>query len=151
MTNHRNEFSPQPTAFFTSSMILASSVAVNSFSAKATGHMAPSSRFALSLKPRVEYLVLNFCEFWKKQMTLPSLEYAGIPYQSLGERAGALVWMMAWIRSPMARSGSGISAMFASTAFSPSTLAALDLDFFLIGSCFFHNSPLNYFLFYVLF
>src|SRR5438552_14848134 len=35
--------------FFTSALILASSVAVNSFSAKATGHMAPSSRFALIL------------------------------------------------------------------------------------------------------
>src|SRR4030088_3328220 len=28
---------------------------------------------ALSLKPSVEYLVLNFCEGWKKQVTLPSL------------------------------------------------------------------------------
>jgi len=34
-------------------VILASSAAVNPFSAKATGHMAPSSRFALSLKPNV--------------------------------------------------------------------------------------------------
>jgi hypothetical protein len=46
---------PQLTAFFTSATILASSVAVNSFSAKATGHTVPSSRFALSLKPNVEY------------------------------------------------------------------------------------------------
>ena len=44
--------------------------------------MAPSSRFALSLKPSVAYLVLNFCALWKKQTTLPSLAYAGIPYQS---------------------------------------------------------------------
>src|SRR2546423_6794992 len=86
--------------------------------------MAPSSRFALSLKPNVAYLVLNFCALWKKQMTLPSLAYAGIPYQSLGERAGALALMTAWSRSPMARSGSGISAIFASTAPSPSTLSA---------------------------
>ena len=52
---------PQLTAFFTSAPILASSAAVNSFSAKATGHMAPSSRFASSLEaerrvPRLELL-----------------------------------------------------------------------------------------------
>jgi 2-polyprenyl-6-methoxyphenol hydroxylase-like FAD-dependent oxidoreductase len=35
----------QLTAFFTSALILASSVAVNSVSAKEVGHMAPSSRF----------------------------------------------------------------------------------------------------------
>jgi len=35
--------------------------------------MAPSSRFALSLKPNVAYLVLNFCALWKRQTTLPSL------------------------------------------------------------------------------
>src|SRR5436190_997962 len=63
----------QLTAFFTSAPILASSAAVNSFSAKATGHRAPSSRFAASLKPNVAYLVLNFCALWKKQTTLPSL------------------------------------------------------------------------------
>src|SRR5437879_13351137 len=86
--------------------------------------MAPSSRFALSLKPNVAYLVLNFCALWKKQTTLPSLAYAGIPDQGLGGRAGALALMTAWSRSPMARSGSGISAIFASTAFSPSALSA---------------------------
>src|SRR3989338_3417789 len=75
--------SPQLTAFFTSALIFASSVEVNSLSAKATGHRAPSSRDAVSLKPRVAYLVLNFCALWKKQTTLPSLAYAGIPYQSL--------------------------------------------------------------------
>src|SRR5437868_1417681 len=79
-----------------SAPIRASSAAVNSFRAKAVGHMAPSSRFALSLKPKVAYLVLNFCALWKKQTTLPSLAYAGIPYQVLGERAGALALMMAW-------------------------------------------------------
>src|SRR5262249_41920035 len=116
--------SPQLTAFFTSAPILASSAAVNSFSAKAVGHRWPSSRFASSLKPNVAYLVLNFCALWKKQTTLPSLACAGIPYQSLGERAGALALMIAWSRSPMARSGSGISAIFASTALSPSALSA---------------------------
>jgi hypothetical protein len=79
----------QLTALFTSALIFASSVAVNSFSAKEVGHMAPSSRFALSLKLNVAYLELNFCALWKKQTTLPSLAYAGIPYQRFGERAGA--------------------------------------------------------------
>src|SRR4051794_12642057 len=86
--------------------------------------MAPSSRFASCRKPNVAYLVLNFCALWKKQTTLPSLAYAGIPYQSLDERAGALALMIAWSRSPMARSGCGISAIFASTALSPSALSA---------------------------
>src|SRR5438128_9193813 len=86
--------------------------------------MAPSSRFALSLKPNVAYLVLNFCALWKKQTTLPSLAYAGIPYQVLGQRAGALALMMAWSRSAMARSRFGISAIFASTSLSPSALPA---------------------------
>ena len=74
-------FSPQLTAFFTSAPILASSAAVNCVSAKATGHRAPSSRFAASLKPSVAYLVLNFCALWKWQTILPSLPYAKIPYQ----------------------------------------------------------------------
>src|SRR5436190_23047738 len=101
----------QLTAFFTSAPILASSAAVNSFSANATGHTVPSSRFALSLKPNVAYLALNFCALWKKQTTLPSLAYAGIPYQVLGERTGALALMMAWSRLAIVRSGSGISAI----------------------------------------
>src|SRR5438105_10520962 len=115
---------PQLTAFFTSAPILASSAAVSSFSAKEVGHIAPSSRFALSLKPNVAYLVLNFCALWKWQTTLPSLAYAGIPYQVLGERDGALGLTMAWSRSAMARSGFGISAIFASTSLSPSALSA---------------------------
>jgi hypothetical protein len=44
---------PQLTACFTSAMILSSSAAVSSTSAKEVGHMAPSSRLATSLKPRV--------------------------------------------------------------------------------------------------
>src|SRR5256714_286290 len=86
--------------------------------------MVPSSRCALSLKPKVAYLVLNFCAGWKKQMTLPSLAYAGIPYQVVGERAGALALMTAWSRLPMARSGSDIPAIFASKSLSPSALSA---------------------------
>ena len=60
----------------------------------------------------------------KEQTTLPSLAYAGMPYQSLGVRAGALALMIAWSRSPMARSGSGISAIFVSTVASPSAFLA---------------------------
>src|SRR6266581_9010317 len=86
--------------------------------------MLPSSRFALSLKPSVAYLVLNFAAVWKKQTTLSSLAYAGIPYQSLGERPGALSLIIAWSRLAMVRSGSRISAIFASTAVSPSPLPA---------------------------
>lgn len=52
--------------------------------------MAPSSRFAVSLKLNVAYLELNSCALWKQQTTLPSSVYGGIPYQSSGERAGAL-------------------------------------------------------------
>jgi hypothetical protein len=44
---------PQLTACFTSAPIRASSAAVSSVSAKAVGHMAPSSSFARSLKPKV--------------------------------------------------------------------------------------------------
>src|SRR3984893_11095613 len=114
---------PQLTAFYTSAPIRASSAAVNSFSAKAVGHMAPSSRFASCMKPNVAYLVLNFCALWKKQTIFPSFSYAGIPYQSLDERAGALALMIAWSRSPRGRSGSGIAAIVASTALSPSPLS----------------------------
>src|SRR2546425_384226 len=141
---------PQLTAFFTSVTILASSAAVNAFSAKAVGHMAPSSRFALSLKPNVAYLVLNFWAVWKKQTTLPSLPamaYAGIPYQSLGERAGTLSLMIEWSRLPMVRSGSCISAIFASTAPSPSPLSALSSWIrSLIAPCSSSVNPLNFLL-----
>src|SRR5262245_51466114 len=82
--------------------------------------MAPSSRLALSLKPNVAYLALNFSALWKKQTTLPSFAYAGIPYQVLGVRSGALALMIAWSRLAMARSGLPISAIFASTSLSPS-------------------------------
>src|SRR5262249_38320982 len=43
-------------------------------------------------------------------------------YQVFGERAGALALMMAWSRLAMARSGSCIAAIFASTSLSPSVL-----------------------------
>src|SRR2546422_3712457 len=108
----------------TCALPISSAAAVSSFRAKATGHTVPSSRFALSLKPNVAYLALNLCALWKKQTTLSSLPYAGIPYQVLGERVGALALMMAWSRSAMARSGFGISAIFASTSLSPSACFA---------------------------
>ena len=49
--------------------------------------MAPSSRFAVSLKPKVAYLDLNFCALWKKQTTSPSLAYAGHPVPGLRRKA----------------------------------------------------------------
>ena len=88
--------------------------------------MSPSSRFALSLKPRVAYLALNFCALWKKQMILPSmLAYAGMPYQVFGERDGALALMISCSRAARRRSGSCIAAIAASAAFSPSALFLL--------------------------
>ena len=85
---------PQFAAFITSAAIRASSAAVNVVRAYEVGHMVPSSRFALPPNPSVAYLALNLYAPWKKQMTSPSLAYAGIPYQVLGERAGALVVMI---------------------------------------------------------
>lgn len=79
---------PQLTAFFTSAAIFVSSAGVNFVTAKATGHMVPSSRFASCWKPNVAYLVLNLAALWKKQTIFPSLAYAGIPYQTLGESWG---------------------------------------------------------------
>ncbi len=77
--------------------------------------MVPSSRFAASWKPNVEYLESYFCPLWKKQTILPYLlAYAGIPYQVFGDSSGALALTIAWSRSAIARSGSGISAIFAS-------------------------------------
>ena len=50
-------------AFLTNSSILAFSFAVSLFNANEVGHIFPSSRCALSLKPSVEYLALNFPAF----------------------------------------------------------------------------------------
>src|SRR5205814_4639489 len=84
-------FIVQLTACLTSFAILASSALVSFFSAKAIGHMEPSSSFALSLNPNIAYRSLNFVALRKKQTTLPSLfAYAGMPYQVFGERSGAL-------------------------------------------------------------
>ena len=53
--------------------------------------MPPSSRFAASSKPKVAYRDLNLPALLKKQTTLPSFVYAGMPYQVLDDecrRAG---------------------------------------------------------------
>ena len=68
----RQESTRQFTAFCTSSLIFISISGVNFVSAKAVGHMTPSSRFAWSLNPSVAYRALNFCALWKKQITFPS-------------------------------------------------------------------------------
>src|SRR5665213_225630 len=123
-----HKLSPQLTAFFTSARILASAAAVNFMSAYEFGHMAPSSSFALSVKPSVWYLALNFPAFWKKQMMLPSLVYAGIPYQVFGASAGAAALIREWRFLAMVRSGSCIFAIAASSSVSPSALAASALS-----------------------
>src|SRR3989441_12217347 len=75
------------------------------------------------------------------------MAYAGIPYQSLGERAGTLSLMIEWSRLPMVRSGSCISAIFASTAPSPSPLSALSSWIrSLIAPCSSSVNPLNFLL-----
>lgn len=108
--------------------------------------MAPSSSFALSLKPRVAYRVLNFCAFWKKQTTLSSLAYAGIPYQSLGASVGALAVMIECKRLPNARSPSAIAAIFSSTALSPSPLPPFSsCTYSLIAARSSAVNPLNFF------
>jgi hypothetical protein len=76
------------------------------------------------------------------------LAYAGIPYQVLGVRFGAVFLTIAWIRSPRARSSGDIDASASRTAVSPSSAAFSSLaraliaafssaenpSFFLVGS-----------------
>src|SRR6218665_2356364 len=50
-----------------------------------------------------------------------------MPYQSLLASSGAAALTMAWKRSPMTRSASGMAAILASTAFSSSAALALAL------------------------
>jgi hypothetical protein len=76
----------------------------NFTSAKAVGHMAPSSRFAETLVRDA-----RVCQGRQGRLLLPT---------------GPLALMIAWSRSPRARSGSGIAAIVASTALSPSALSA---------------------------
>src|SRR4051812_29452952 len=87
--------------------------------------MAPSSRVAASSKPNVAYRDLNFSALLKKQTTLPSLAYAGIPYQVFAQRSGAAASTIAWIRLAMVRSGSLIASIAASRSRSPAALSLL--------------------------
>src|SRR3989442_1192495 len=89
------------------------------------GHPVPGSRregwYGMPAYAKDDHVVCFFqSAHKKKQTTWSSLAYAGIPYQVLGERAGALALMTAWSRSAMARSGFGMSAIFVSTSLSPS-------------------------------
>src|ERR1700730_760612 len=61
-------------------------------------------------------------------MTLPSLAYAGIPYHVFGVRAGAAAVISAWTFLAMARSGSCILAIAASSSALPSAVAASALS-----------------------
>src|SRR5207245_1549347 len=85
--------------------------------------MEPSSSFALSLKPNIAYLSLNLPALRKKQTTLPSFAYAGIPYQVFGESSGAAALMSSWSRFAMARSRGDIAAIAVRTALSPSAVS----------------------------
>src|SRR5664280_255697 len=95
---------------------------VISVSAYELGHIVPSSRAASSLKPTVAYRVLNLFESWKKQTTLPSLAYAGLPYQSRDVSCGATALTISWMRVAIARSASFISEIFSRTAASSCSL-----------------------------
>jgi hypothetical protein len=85
---------PQLTAFFTSAAILASAVAVNSLNAKEVGHVAPSSRFASSLKPNVAYLDLNFIVHLHHGHAAQALERLGT---EAGEPNKWLSWIWIWL------------------------------------------------------
>src|ERR1700736_5969675 len=61
-------------------------------------------------------------------MTLPSLAYAGIPYHVFGVRAGAAAVISACTFLAMARSGSCILAIAASSSVLPSAFAASALS-----------------------
>jgi len=57
-------------------------------------------------------------------MILPSLAYAGIPYQVRGASSGATEVMISWMRSASMRSGSCISAIFSRRVARSSALVA---------------------------
>ena len=61
----------QATAAVTSATTCFSTAGLHFVTAYDTGHMSPSSRFALSWKPMVEYLVPNLPASWKKTTALP--------------------------------------------------------------------------------
>lgn len=53
---------------------------------------------------------------------MPSLEYAGIPYQVFGSSCGAVEVIILWSRSAISRSGGAISAILARQAAAASAL-----------------------------
>lgn len=81
------------TAFSISAPIRDSSAGVSFFSANAVGRISPSSTGAVSLNPSVPYLALNFCALWKKQTGRRGVHRRASPYQVLGDRAGAAVFI----------------------------------------------------------
>src|SRR5947209_7206561 len=87
--------------------------------------MSPTSRLALSVNPSVAYRALNLPALWKKQTTLPSLAYAGIPYQVFGASCGAVDVMILWRRSAILRSLGGISEILARQSASACALVPL--------------------------
>jgi len=78
--------------------------------------MAPSSRFAVSLKPNVVYPRLTSAHL-EEADDLAVLGIRGHPAPEFRRRAGALALTTAWSRSTMERSDSGSSAIFASPRF----------------------------------
>src|SRR5262249_7007923 len=70
-----------------------------------------------------EYRDLNFPAFLKKQTTLPSLAYAGIPYHVFGVSPGAAAVTSSSTRFPRARSCGDIAASELRTAVSPSSFS----------------------------
>lgn len=69
---HARRGNGQEVAALTSSTTFFSTSLLHALTAYATGHRSPSSRFAVSLKPRVEYRALNLPASWKYTTILPS-------------------------------------------------------------------------------
>jgi hypothetical protein len=67
------------------------------------------------VEPERRIPALNLSALWKKQTTLPSLAYAGIPYQSFGDTPARSPRRWRGAARPSTDPGSGISAIFAST------------------------------------
>ncbi len=90
------------------------------------GRTSSGAGFASCVRPRV----MDFLSARKKKTVLPSLAYAGMPYQTVGRSAGALRRMSACRRSPISRKCSGMAAIFASVASPPSTVTVRQAAFF---------------------
>ena len=133
-------------AFFTKTAILSSSAAVNSFSAKAIGHMAPSSRFAMSLNPNVMYRSLNFsplrkkhgpCRHLRTRASLPDSRREGwrIGFDD-GMKPLAHITIGFWHRGILGESGTFPVCLFR-------TWAGLLLTWGSLLCSLFHNSPVD--------